>query len=98
VKISSSQSPRPPEPEDHHPQPPRQRHLTFYDFDQAAQVRAAREAAQCEMEAFGDPSEYDTYKIYGQRTDITYEDVETSESSKPTEDTPAEQPSSDKES
>lgn len=44
-------------------------------FDLVARVRAAREAAQHEMEAFGDVSEYEIRKIYGQRTDITYDDV-----------------------
>lgn len=55
-----------------------------HSSDLVARVRAAREAAQREMEAFGDVSEYDTCKIYGQRTDITYEDA----------DDPAEQPAS----
>jgi hypothetical protein len=45
-------------------------------FDLVARVRAAREAAQREMEAFGDVSEYEIRKIYGQRTDIKYDDVE----------------------
>lgn len=53
-------------------------------FDLVARVRAAREAAQHEMEAFGDVSEYEIRKIYGQRTDITYDDVEkTAEEPKP---------------
>lgn len=42
-------------------------------FDLVARVRAAREAAQREMEAFGDVSEYEIRKIYGQRTDIRYD-------------------------
>ena len=45
-------------------------------FDLVARVRAAREAAQREMEAFGDVSEYEIRKIYGQRTDIRYDDPE----------------------
>jgi hypothetical protein len=35
--------------------------------DLVARVRAAREAAQREMESFGDPSEYDVTYIYGQK-------------------------------
>lgn len=46
-----------------------------HSFDLVARVRAAREAAQREMEAFGDVSEYEIRKIYGQRTDIHYDDV-----------------------
>jgi hypothetical protein len=45
-------------------------------FDLVARVRAAREAAQHEMEVFGDVSEYEIRKIYGQRTDIRYDNVE----------------------
>ncbi len=45
-------------------------------FDLVARVRAARDAAQREMEAFGDVSEYEIRKIYGQRTDIRYDDVD----------------------
>lgn len=48
-------------------------------FDLVARVRAARDAAQREMEAFGDVSEYEIRKIYGQRTDITYDDVDQKE-------------------
>jgi hypothetical protein len=47
-----------------------------HSFDLVARVRVAREAAQREMEAFGDVSEYEIRKIYGQRTDITYGDAE----------------------
>ena len=55
-----------------------------HSFDLVARVRAAREAAQREMEAFGDVSEYEIRKIYGQRTDITYGDAEkTAEEPKP---------------
>jgi hypothetical protein len=61
----------------------RERYLD-HSFDLVARVRAAREAAQREMEAFGDVSEYEIRKIYGQRTDITYDDAEkTAEESKP---------------
>jgi len=35
--------------------------------DLVARVRAAKEAAQREMESFGDPSEYDVTFIYGQK-------------------------------
>ncbi len=36
-------------------------------LDLVARVRAAREAAQREMESFGDPSEYDVTVIYGRK-------------------------------
>jgi hypothetical protein len=45
-------------------------------FDLVARVRAAKEAAQREIEAFGNVSEYEIRKIYGQRTDLTYDYVE----------------------
>jgi hypothetical protein len=48
-------------------------------FDLVARVRAARDAAQREMEAFGDVSEYEIRKIYGQRTDIKYDEVDKKE-------------------
>lgn len=38
-----------------------------YSADHVARVRAAKEAAIREMEAFGDPSEYDIFIIHGQR-------------------------------
>jgi hypothetical protein len=44
-------------------------------FYLVARVRSAREEAQREMEAFGNVSEYEIRKIYGQRTDIRYDDV-----------------------
>ena len=44
-----------------------------HSFDLVARVRAAKEAAQREMETFGDVSEYEIRKIYGQRTDLTYD-------------------------
>jgi hypothetical protein len=50
-------------------------HLDYSD-DLAARVRQAKEAAQKELEAFGDASEYEIRKICGQRTDITYNDEE----------------------
>jgi hypothetical protein len=56
----------------------RERYLD-HSFDLVTRVRAAREAAQREMEAFGDVSEYEIRKIYGQRTDITYHDVDQKE-------------------
>lgn len=37
--------------------------------DLVARVRAAKEAAQRRMEEFGDPSEYEITKIYGQKKD-----------------------------
>jgi hypothetical protein len=37
-----------------------------YSFDHVARVRAAKEAAQREMESFGDLSEYDVTIIQGQ--------------------------------
>jgi hypothetical protein len=48
-------------------------HLDSSD-DLAARVRAAKEAAERELEAFGDVSEYEIRKIYGQRTDINYDE------------------------
>lgn len=45
-------------------------------FDLVARIRAAREQYQRELEAFGDVSEYEIRKIYGQRTGINYDDVE----------------------
>ena len=38
-------------------------------FDHVARVRAAKEAAQREMESFGDVSEYDITIIQGQKKD-----------------------------
>jgi hypothetical protein len=55
--------------------PDREQYLD-HSFDLGARVRTARETAQREMEAFGDVSEYEIRKIYGQRTDIRYDDVE----------------------
>ena len=48
----------------------------YYDDsdDLAARVRRARAAFQRELEAFGDVSEYEVRKIYGQRTDIVYDE------------------------
>jgi len=37
-----------------------------HSFDHVARVRAAREAAQRQMESFGDVSEYDITTIQGQ--------------------------------
>jgi hypothetical protein len=47
--------------------------LVFADDDLVARVRAAREAAEREMQKFGDISEYTVTKIYGQRRDIVYD-------------------------
>ena len=46
----------------------------YYDDsdDHAARVRRAKEAAQRQIEAFGDRSKYTIRKIYGRRTDIDY--------------------------
>lgn len=59
-------------------------------FDLVARVRAAREVAQREIEAFGDVSEYEIRKIYGQRTDIRYDDAVMKEKA------PAETPRADR--
>ncbi len=37
-----------------------------FSGDHVARVRAAKEAAQREMESFGDPSEYDVVILQGQ--------------------------------
>jgi hypothetical protein len=42
-------------------------------FDLVARVRAAKEAAQREMETFGNVSEYEIRKIYGQKTELSYD-------------------------
>jgi hypothetical protein len=42
-------------------------------FDLVARVRAAKEAAQREMETFGHVSEYEIRKIYGQKTELSYD-------------------------
>lgn len=52
----------------------RERYLD-HSYDLVARIRAARDQYQRELEAFGDVSEYEIRKIYGQRTDITYDDV-----------------------
>ncbi len=62
--------------------PDREQYLD-HSFDLVARVRAAREAAQREMEAFGDVSEYEIRKIYGQRTEITYDLENIAEDPKP---------------
>jgi hypothetical protein len=53
--------------------PDRERYYDDSD-DLAARVRRARAAFQREIDAFGDPSEYEIRKIYGQRTDIKYDE------------------------
>ena len=42
-------------------------------FDLVARVRAAKEAAQREMESFGNVSEYEIRKIYGQKSELSYD-------------------------
>jgi len=59
-------------------------------FDLVTRIRAAREQYQRELEAFGNVSEYEIRKIYGQRTDINYDDVK--------DDTPATTPHKNRES
>jgi hypothetical protein len=59
-------------------------------FDLVARIRTAREQYQRELEAFGDVSEYEIRKIYGQRTDINYNNVK--------DDTPATTPQKNLES
>jgi hypothetical protein len=49
----------------------RDQHLD-HSFDLVALVRAARERAQRQIEAFKNIAEYEVRKIYGQRTDIQY--------------------------
>jgi hypothetical protein len=49
----------------------RDQHLD-HSFDLVALVRAARERAQRQIEAFKNVAEYEVRKIYGQRTDIQY--------------------------
>jgi hypothetical protein len=78
MKITTSQSPTPEDPKDNAAKPTenRQQPLPFYDDDMVARVRAAKAAAQREMESFGDVSEYEVRKIYGQRTDLRYDEDE----------------------
>jgi hypothetical protein len=45
-----------------------------HSIDLVARVRAAKQAAQREMETFGDVSEYEIRKIYGQKTELPYPD------------------------
>ncbi len=45
-----------------------------HSFDLVARVRAAREAAEREMRKFGKVSEYEVRKVYGQRSDLNYDD------------------------
>lgn len=76
MKISTSQSPAPEEPDNNTAKETesRQRPLPFYEDDLVARVRAAREAAEREMRKFGKVSEYEVRKVYGQRTDLRYDD------------------------
>ena len=77
MKISTSQSAVPQEPGNNTGKPTEnhQQLLSLYEDDLIARIRRAREAAQRKIDAFGDPSEYEVRKIYGQRTDIRYDDV-----------------------
>jgi len=76
VKISTSQSPAPEEPNNKTAKEtePRQRPLPFYEDDLVARVRAARAEAERKMQEFGSVSEYEVRKIYGKRTDLRYDD------------------------
>ncbi len=78
MKITTSQSPTPEDPKNNAAKPTenRQQSLPFYEDDMVARVRAAKAAAQREMESFGDVSEYEVRKIYGQRTDLRYDEDE----------------------
>ncbi len=49
-----------------------------YSLDHVARVRAAKDAAQREMESFGDISEYDITTIQGQLTEKSTADSEPS--------------------
>ena len=42
-------------------------------FDLVARVEGARDLAQREMETFGQVSEYEIRKIYGQKTELSYD-------------------------
>jgi hypothetical protein len=57
-----------------HQSPSNRDRKQYYDDadDHAARVRRAKEAAQRQIEAFGDRSKYQVRKIYGRRTDIDY--------------------------
>ncbi len=73
MKITSSQSPTPQENNTAN-EKNRQQQLPFYEDDLVARVRAAKAAAQREMESFGDVSEYEIRKIHGQRNEFEYDD------------------------
>lgn len=49
-----------------------------YSLDHVARVRAAKDAAQREMESFGDVSEYDVITIQGQMADNSTTDSQPS--------------------
>ena len=57
-----------------HQSPSTRERERYYDDsdDLAARVRRAKEAAQRQLEAFGDRSEYEVRIIQGRRTDIDY--------------------------
>ena len=75
MKISTSQSPTPEEPNNNAAKEtePRQWPLPSYEDDLVARVRAARAEAERKMQEFGHPSEYVITKIQGQRTDLNYD-------------------------
>ncbi len=76
MKISTSQSPTPEDPNNNTAKETksRQRPLSFYENDLVARVRAARAEAERKMMEFGHPSEYVITKIQGQRADLRYDD------------------------
>ncbi len=78
MKITTSQSPVPEDAKNNAAKSTEncQQPLPFYEDDLVARVRAAKAAAQREMESFGDVSEYEVRKIYGQRTDLRYDEDE----------------------
>lgn len=45
-------------------------------YDLVARVQAAQDAAQREMETFGNVSEYEIRKIYGQKSELSYDSPE----------------------
>jgi hypothetical protein len=78
MKISTNQSPAPEESKNKAAKPTedRQQPLPFYEDDLVARVRAAKAAAQRDMESFGDVSEYEIRKIVGKRTELRYDEDE----------------------
>jgi hypothetical protein len=99
MKISTSQSPTPEDPNNNTAKETesRQRPLPFYEDDLVARVRAARAEAERKMMEFGHPSEYVITKIQGQRTDLRYDDEDFPAYSEETEIEQAGDDSGDKE-